>query len=213
MSHRQYAEDIASHTKHFLNKNPYTDDSTNIEQYLNVDHNIIILKQYQTLLSLTGGNSVLDIGMGIGFSKMINPCIDATNPLNIGLPGSGLHYQKYMEEQQGISSDFLNGDCRIHLPWIQTKNQYDFVILHRFLPWAGQTLDYKVFVNIFTDVLRVLKECGKVYYTPISIHGLHTNEWKKINTGMNTFEITRQQLHNAINNTNKVLRSEVLSFT
>lgn len=203
-SHQQYVEQIALHTRNFLNTQPRTIHSINIEQYLDLNNNISLLQQYRLLLNLAANGSVLDVGMGVGFSKIINPFIHTTNPPDVGPPGGFLHFQKYINNILDIKSDFINGDCTTHSPWIQTKNQYDFVILHRFLPWVDQTLDRKLFVNIFTDVLRILNESGKVYYTPISTLGLDTNEWKRINTGMNTFEITKQQLYNAIHNTNKV---------
>ena len=205
MTQQQYVEQLILHTRKFLDNQPHTTYSSNIEQYLDVKHNLNILQQYKFLLALTAGGSVLDIGMGVGFSKIINPNIHTTNPPDIGPPGGFLHFQKYIGKVLNIESDFINGDCRTHLPWIDTDNQYDYIILHRFLPWANETLSHKVFVNIFTDVLRILKECGKVYYTPISMLGLDTSGWKKIHTGLNTFEITKQQLYHAVYNTNKIL--------
>ena len=198
MDKKLFAEQLAVFTTSFLRDNPKHLMYDNISQYKDVEHSLQMLKQYEMLLSITRGGTVIDVGSGVGYAKVIDRSVHTANPL--------LDFQVYAEQMLDVECDFLCQDCRLHSKWIGTDQQYDYVILHRFMPWADQEADPAIMLNVFTDVCRILKPEGKLIYTPISIKGLRTAEWKHINTGMHTFEINRRQLYDAINTANKILQ-------
>jgi SAM-dependent methyltransferase len=201
MDQKLFAEQLAVFTSSFLRNNPNHPDFNNIQQYLDVKHSMQMLKQYETLLAFTRGGSAIDVGSGVGYAKVVDDSVYTANP--------PIDYQVQTEQMLGVERDFDCADCRIHSKWIGTDDQYDFVILHRFMPWADQEADPLTVLNIFTDVRRILKPDGKLIYTPISTKGLKTTGWKRINTGMQTFEINTQQLYDAILTANKILQTRL----
>jgi SAM-dependent methyltransferase len=160
-----------------------------------------MLEQYEKLLSFTRGGSVIDVGSGVGYAKVVDRLVHTANP--------PVDYQVQVEEMLGVERDYDCADCRRHIKWIGTDEQYDFVIIHRFMPWADQEADPLTVLHVFTDVCRILKPNGKLIYTPISTKGLATAGWKRINTGMQTFEINTQQLYDGINTANKILQTRL----
>lgn len=199
MDKKLFAEQLAVFTSSFLRDNPNHPDFNNIQQYIDVKHSMRMLKQYEMLLAVTRGGTVIDVGSGVGYAKVVDNRVHTANP--------PIDYQVQAEQMLGVERDFDCADCRRHLKWVGTDEQYNYVILHRFMPWADQAADPATMLNIFTEVRRILKPDGKLLYTPISTKGLHTTGWKQINTGMHTFEITRQQLYDAINTANKILQT------
>ena len=199
MDKKLFAEQLAVFTNSFLRDNPNHPDFNNIQQYTDVKHSMRMLKQYEMLLAVTRGGTVIDVGSGVGYAKVLDRFVNTANP--------PIDYQVQVEQMLGVERDFDCADCRRHLKWIGTDEQFDYVILHRFMPWADQEADPAIMLNIFTEVCRILKPEGKLIYTPISIKGLRTTGWKHINTGMYTFELNRRQLHDAILTANKILQT------
>lgn len=201
MDKKLFAEQLAAFTNSFLRDNPKHFLFDNLQQYKDVQHSMEMLQSYEALLARAREGSVIDVGSGVGYAKVISKNVYTANP--------PIDYWVQVEQIFNVESDFACRDCAQHLRWIGTNQQYDFVILHRFLPWANQIADPKIMLNVFTDVCRILKPNGKLLYTPISTEGLQTTGWKHINTGMHTFELNRQQLYDAINTANKILQARL----
>lgn len=197
MEKRLFAEQLAAMMTSFLRNNPDYIHAPHLHQYLNVDHSMSVFEQYEKLLLITQNSSVIDVGSGAGYVKVLDKRVHTAN-----LPDWAA-----VERFLNVEGDIVCTDCTLNSNWIRTDNQYDYVILHRFMPWAGQEADPAIMLNVFTEVCRILKPDGKLLYTPISTKGLRTTGWKHINTGMHTFEITKQQLYDAIHTANKILQT------
>lgn len=197
MEKRLFAEQLAAMMAIFLHNNPDYIHAPHLHQYLNVEHSMSVFEQYEKLLSITQDSSVIDVGSGAGYAKVLDKRVHTAN----------LSDWAAVEKFLNVEGDIVCTDCTIDSNWICTNNQYDYVILHRFMPWANQEADPATMLNVFTEVCRILNPDGKLLYTPISTKGLYTTGWKHINTGMHTFELNRQQLYDAISYTKQILQT------
>lgn len=185
---------ILAFTKQFLKHNPSHPDYNNLLQYTDITNLQRIYGCYQQLINESTG-SILDIGSGIGFAKMIDKSIHTAN--------MHVDYFIEIEEMFGVEKDIFCRDCTKFPKWVMTDQQFDSIILHKFLPWDNNVTNQTLF-NIFSDVDRLLNDGGYLLYTPINIQKLHTKHWQKIQTGMYSYKITKQQVHDAAN-TYKIL--------
>lgn len=190
-----FVESLVKFTEAFLRNNPTDPDYINLQQYASVEHNTFLIKQYEMLLSHTSGD-VIDIGSGVGFAKVVRPSVRTSNV--------GANFFVAFEQLMDIECDYRSFDCLYTDDWVRADTLFDYAILHRFMPWSGQTLDARTKSHMFTGVNRVLKDSGVLIYTPISITGLDTSRWEKIDT--RTYKITKAQIYDEISSSaNKIL--------
>jgi len=199
MDRMLFVEQLAVFTNSFLRNNPGHYELANIQQYTDTQHSLQMLQIYEVLLAKTRGYSTIDVGSGVGYAKVVDRSVHTANP--------PINYWVQVEQILGVERDFDCLNCVHYSKWVCTDNQYDYAILHRFLPWTDQVADPATMLNVFTEMCRILKPDGKLLYTPISTKGLQTAGWKQINTGMQTFELNRQQLYDAIDTANKILQA------
>jgi hypothetical protein len=114
-----------------------------------------------------GYNDILDVGSGINCAKIIDPSISSSNPLYAFTGESDLF--RYIGHALDIENDVILGDCFIDANWIQTYNTYDCLFVIRFIPWPSEIVPWskKIYTNIITELDRVLRPNGVVWYNPI----------------------------------------------
>ena len=190
MNKELFCKSLVVLTEQFLLDNPHHRDYTNIQQYTDITNVLAVYEQYEKLISHTHGD-VLDVGSGVGFAKHINPAILTTNLTN--------DYFYSMEKALNVKKDYWCSNCITNPKWIQTPKQFDYVILHRFLPWNGETLAPEVRYNMLSGVHNVLRDGGTLLYTPINAKAVNVEGWSLMNsTALPTFIITKKQIYNEL---------------
>jgi hypothetical protein len=145
-------------TQQFLQLNPNHPERDNIKQYTEYNTVNHIIKSYQTAIQLAQGD-VIDMGSGIGVSKILNPSIELAN--------MEASYFIWMEKALGLQRNYTMFRCQQYTRWSNVDRQFDTVLLLRFLPWFGETLHRHdvIYKNILTEVHRILKSNGKLLYS------------------------------------------------
>lgn len=190
MDKELFCKSLTTLTEQFLLDNPQHRDYANIQQYTDTTNVLAVYEQYEVLIGHTYGD-VLDVGCGVGFAKHINPTIHTTNLAN--------DYFFCVEKALDVKKDYWCSNCLVNPKWIQTPKQFDFVILHRFLPWDGDTLASEVRYNMLSGVHHVLKDGGTLLYTPINAKAVNVGGWSLMDsTSLPTFIITKEQIHNEL---------------
>jgi SAM-dependent methyltransferase len=203
MNPEYFIDSLAVFTEQYLQHNPDHPYSNNISQYVDKRGVLKLYHVYNTIITHTHG-SVLDVGSGIGIAKLVDPRILTANlPANYYFNQGPANYFAEVEEFFNLEKDYVCRDCARHQRWIETDHSFDSIILHRFLPWDN-TVTNKTLTNIFVEIDRLLNDNGVLIYTPIDITRLNVESWERINTGMYTFKITKQQIYDTIQ-TYKVL--------
>lgn len=201
MNLEYFIESLTTFTEQYLQHNPDHPYRDNIRQYTDKQGVLGLYGVYNIILNHTHGR-VLDVGSGIGIAKLVDPYIHTSN-IPAYLNQGPADYFLEVEEFFGLESDYICRDCVQHQRWIETNQSFDSIVLHRFLPWDN-TVTKKTIINIFTEIDRLLNSNGVLIYTPINITRLNVESWERLNTGMHTFKITKQQIHDTIQ-TYKVL--------
>jgi SAM-dependent methyltransferase len=208
MSQELFVKHLRQYTELFLVDNPDHPYKNNIQQYLNADHVNNLFDRYRNIIDNVrreGATSIIDVGSGIGFAKHIDPSITTANVNDT--------FFSEVEEVLDVVKDITLSDCTIVDRWVDTEDKFDCVILYRFMPWAGQTIENDIIIRIFAEMSRILKPNGILIYTPIGATQFNDRRWSEIEDGFTTFKLSQSDIHNELNKAkNKILQHSIVAI-